>query len=152
MRKKRVPSQGKRCQMGAGTAEQCRAPRQLDSEYCFFHDRDAQTHREALTKLEALRLATPSEIHDFLADMVKAVAENRLDPQQAYAIGWLLQQLRENLSAVEEERAGHAAGGYAGWTPEEVEEQAREECEEEEGEEGDEEDKEENDYEAEEEN
>ena len=143
MRKKRVPAQSKRCQMGAGTAEQCRAPRQLDSEYCFFHDRDAQAHRETLTKLEALRLATPSEIHDFLADMVKAVAENRLDPQQAYAIGWLLQQLRENLSAVEEERAGHAAGGYSGWTPEEVEEQAREECEE---------DEEENDYEAEEEN
>jgi hypothetical protein len=128
--------QEKRCQMGAGTPEQCRAPRQLDSEYCFFHDRDAQSHREALTKLEALRLATPSEIHDLLADMVKAVAENRLDPQQAYAIGWLLRQLRENLPAVETERAEHATGGYSGWTPEEVEEQARKECEdEEEGEE-----------------
>jgi hypothetical protein len=135
MRKKRVPAQSKRCQVGAGTAEQCRAPRQLDSEYCFFHDRGAQAHREALTKLERLRLATASEIHEFLADMVKAVAERRLDPQQAYAIGWLLRQLRENLSAVEAERAEHAEGGYEGWTAEEVEEQAQEECAEEEEEE-----------------
>lgn len=132
MRKKRVPAQDKRCQMGVGTPQQCRAPRQLDSEDCFFHDRDAQSHREAVIKLEALRLATASEIHELLADMVKAVAEKRLDPQQAYAIGWLLRQLRENLSAVEAERAEHAQGGYEGWTPEEVEKQARKEWEEEE--------------------
>lgn len=143
MRKKRVPAQSKRCQMGAGTAGQCRAPRRSDSEYCFFHDRDAQAHREALNKLDRLRLATASEIHEFLADMVKAVAERRLDPQEAYAIGWLLRQLRENLSAVEAERAGHATGGYEGWTPEEVEEQEQEECAEEENDEESEEEQEE---------
>jgi len=101
-----------------------RLARVLSERHCFFHDRDAQTHREALTKLEALRLATPSEIHDFLADMVKAVAENRLDPQQAYAIGWLLQQLRDgaDFSALamdySEDPVSAASGGDLGFIPE----------------------------------
>ncbi|MFQ5664626.1 MAG: hypothetical protein ACE5HL_12440 [Terriglobia bacterium] len=115
--------------MGAGTEEQCRAPRQTSSEYCFFHDAAAQAHRELLARLEKLPLQTSGELHEFLAETVKAVADKRLDPQQAYAIGWLVRLLRENLAQVAEEHGRHQSGGYVGWTPEQVQEQAWRELE-----------------------
>jgi hypothetical protein len=48
-----------------------------------------------------------SEVHALLVESVKGVQKGKLGPQQAYAIGWLVRQLRENLPAVEKELAEH---------------------------------------------
>lgn len=118
MGRKRVPEQGRRCQMGAGTREQCRAPRRLGSEYCFFHERDQQKVGEVIKDLEDFQLDTATEVELFLAEVVKAVVEKRVEAQQAYAIGCLVQQLRENWGEVKKEREREevrAAGGYGAW-------------------------------------
>lgn len=133
MRTRKLPSPEKRCQMNAGTEKQCRAPRRKNSEYCFFHEPLAQDERYALIKkVMDLRWVNPSDLHELLVETAEAVRRKRLDPQRAYALACLVKQIRENLPAVDKELQEHRQGGYAGWTPELVEEVAWREVEEEE--------------------
>jgi len=130
MRRKKLPPQAKRCQMKAGTKEQCRAPRQWDSEFCFFHDPEAQAERMQLGgKLMRLRWLNPSDLHDYLVRTTEAVRRKRLDPQRAYAISCLVKQIQENLPAVDKELREHRQSGYVGWNAELVEKRAWEELE-----------------------
>ena len=132
MRTRKLPPQEKRCQMAAGTEEQCRAPRRKNSEYCFFHAPEAQEERVALgEKLLSLRLLTHSDLHEFLVETTEAVRRKRLDPQRAYALACLVKQIQENLPAVDRELREHQSRGWVGLTPEDVEELAWEEVEEE---------------------
>lgn len=133
MRKRELPSPEKRCQMKAGTEEQCRAPRRKDSEFCFFHEPLARDERYALIhKVMNLRWTNPSELHMFLVETAEAVRKKKLDPQRAYALACLVKQMRENMPEMDKEIEAHRQGGYAGWSPELVEEAAWRELEEEE--------------------
>lgn len=106
------PPPNKRCQMGAGTEAQCRAARLYDSDYCFFHDPEARRHREELERLEKLPLARASDIHRLLAWTLKAVRKKRINPQQAYAVGWLVRLVVENQPELEKERSAHEKQSY----------------------------------------
>lgn len=133
MKTRKLPPPEKRCQMSAGTEEQCRAPRQKNSEYCFFHRPEAQDERVALgEKLMRLRWLNPSDVHEFLVETTEAVRRKRLDPQRAYALTCLVKQILENLPAVDRELREHQQTGYVGWPPELVEKLAWEEVEEQE--------------------
>lgn len=133
MRTRKLPPEEKRCQMSAGTAEQCRAPRRKNSEYCFFHAPEAQDQRVALgEKLLTLQWLNHSDLHQFLVEATEAVRRKRLDPQRAYALACLVKMIRENLPAVDRELREHQQMGYVGWTPEVVEKLAWQEVEEEE--------------------
>ncbi len=57
-------------------------------------------------------LARSRDLHRLLARAVEAVEEKRLDPQQAYAIGWLAQLLLRTLAGVEKERNYHQSSSY----------------------------------------
>ncbi len=128
MRTKKLPPQEKRCQLDAGTKEQCRAPRQRYSEFCFFHDPEAEAERIQLgAKLMRLRWLNPSDLHDYLVRTTEAVRRKRLDPQRAYAIACLVKQIQENLPAVDKELLEHRESGYVGWDAELVEKRAWEE-------------------------
>lgn len=107
MRRKKPPPPHKRCQLGAGTEAQCRAARLYDSDYCFFHDPEAQRHRRELEHLEKMPLARASDIQRLLAWTLKAVRKRRLNPQQAYAVVWLARLLVENRAELEKERSYH---------------------------------------------
>ncbi len=107
MRSKKVPSPEKRCQRRRKDEQQCRAARLRNSEYCFFHHPWTQHHREQVERIENLPLTEGSEIHELLAGAVRGVESGRLKAQQAYALGWLVRQLRENLPGVEKELAEH---------------------------------------------
>lgn len=65
-----------------------------------------------LVRLEELRMSRPSEIHDLLVELVEGVRKKRLDPQQAYALGWLVQLVMRNLAEVERERSGYEQASY----------------------------------------
>ena len=112
MKNKKPPPLNKRCQMGAGTEAQCRAARLIDSDYCFFHDPEARRHREELERLEKLPLARASDIHQLLAWTLKAVRKKRINPQQAYAVGWLVRLMVENQPELEKERSNHKEQSY----------------------------------------
>jgi len=111
-RLKRPPAQERRCQMRAGTEQQCRAARLAGSEFCFFHDPVIRGHREELRELGELPLGRSRDLHQLLASAVKAVEKKRLDPQQAYAIGWLVRLMLETLQGVEKERTYHQSQSY----------------------------------------
>ncbi|MGH9813934.1 MAG: hypothetical protein ACRD4T_12445 [Candidatus Acidiferrales bacterium] len=112
MKAKRPPAQERRCQRGARTPEQCRAARMRGSELCFFHDPGIRMHRLELAELSDLPLGRSRDLHRLLARVVRAVEKKKLDPQQAYAIGWLVQLLLQTLKGVEDERSDHHAKSY----------------------------------------
>ena len=111
-KEKRPPPQERRCQRGAGTEQQCRAARLRGSEFCFFHDPGIRGHRLELHELDELPLGRSRDLHRLLARVVEAVEKKKLNPQQAYAIGWLVQLLLQTLRGVEEERSHHEAKSY----------------------------------------
>ena len=112
IKEKKPPPQERRCQHGAGTEKQCRAARMRASEVCFFHDPGIRGHRLELRELDALPLGRSRDLHELLARVIGAVEKRRLDPQQAYAIGWLVQLLLQTLRGVEKERNHHHAQSY----------------------------------------
>lgn len=109
---KKPPPQERRCQRGAGTEEQCRAARLQGSELCFFHDPVIRGHRLELRELDEIPLGRSRELHRLLARVVEAVEKKRLDPQQAYAIGWLVRLLLQTMRGVEKERSYHQSQSY----------------------------------------
>lgn len=111
-KEKRPPVQERRCQRGAGTAQQCRAARMLASEFCFFHDPVIRGHRQELRELDELPLGKSRELHRLLARVAEAVEKKQLDPQQAYAIGWLVQLMLQTLHGVDQERSHHHSQSY----------------------------------------
>ena len=111
-KEKRPPPQERRCQRGAGTEEQCRAAQMRASRFCFFHDPGIRGHRLELRELDELPLGRSRDLHRLLARAIEAVEEKRLDPQQAYAIGWLAQLLLRTLQGVETERSYHHSSSY----------------------------------------
>jgi hypothetical protein len=111
-KEKRPPPQERRCQRGAGSEQQCRAARMRGSEFCFFHDPVIRGHRLQLRELDELPLGRSRDLHRLLARVVKAVENEELNPQQAYAIGWLVQLLLQTLHGVEAERSLHSARSY----------------------------------------
>jgi hypothetical protein len=111
-REKRPPPQERRCQREAGTEQQCRAARMQDSQFCFFHDPVIRSHRLELFKLDHLPLGRGRDLHQLLARAIQAVEKKQLHPQQAYAIGWLVQLLLQTLREVEKERNLHQRRSY----------------------------------------
>lgn len=111
-KQKRPPEQERRCQRRAGTPEQCRAARLKGSNLCFFHDPVIRGHREDLMELNALPLGRPRDLHRLLTRVVRAVEKGKLNPQQGYAIGWLVQLLLQTLKGVEKERGYHTSESY----------------------------------------
>lgn len=111
-KEKKPPPEERRCQRGAGTETQCRAARMHGSELCFFHDPGIRGHRLELRELDEVPLGRSRDLHRLLARAVEAVERKRLDPQQAYAIGWLVQLLLQTLHGVEKERGYHEAQSY----------------------------------------
>ena len=111
-KEKKPPAQERRCQRGAGTETQCRAARMQVSQFCFFHDPGIRGHRIELRELDQLPLARSRDLHRLLARAVEAVEKKRLNPQQAYAIGWLVQLLLQTLRGVEKERDYHRQHSY----------------------------------------
>ena len=112
LRIKRPPPQERRCQRGAGTEQQCRAARMRATEFCFFHDPGIRGHRIELRELDELPLGRSRDLHRLLVRVVKAVEKKQLNPQQAYAIGWLAQLLLQTLRGVEKERSHHESQSY----------------------------------------
>lgn len=104
MSTRKVPPQDKRCQMRREDGKQCRAARLKESRYCLFHHPWTQKRREKFEKVEELPLRQRSDIHELLVEAVRSVEAGRMNAQQAYALGWLLRLLRENLKGVEEEQ------------------------------------------------
>lgn len=111
---KRSPVQEKRCQMRREDGQQCRAARLKGSEYCLFHHPWTESHRKKFEELKELPLRESSEIHTLLVEAVRAVEAGRMNPQQAYALGWLVRLLRENLTRLEEETANCQKEGQVG--------------------------------------
>jgi hypothetical protein len=109
---KRPPPQERRCQRNAGTERQCRAARMKGSELCFFHDPVIRTHREDLIKLNEVPLHRSQDLHRLLARAVKAVERKKINPQQAYAMGWLVQLLLQTSQGVEKEKSYHESQSY----------------------------------------
>jgi hypothetical protein len=103
MRTKKEPVQEKRCQMQRKDGRQCRAARLKGSEYCLFHHPWTQEHRKKFEELRELPLRESSEIHGLLVEAVRAVEAGRMNAQQAYALGWLVRLVQENLTGLEEE-------------------------------------------------
>jgi hypothetical protein len=112
MSRKKLPPPEKRCQYKTGSGKRCKAARLHDSEFCFFHDPIAQEGSWDLTRLEHLPLGKPSTIHQLLAETVEAVRQEKLNPQQAYAVGWLVQLMMQNLSGIAREAAGYEQRSY----------------------------------------
>jgi len=112
MKEKKPPPPERRCQRGAGSEEQCRAARMRASEFCFFHDPGIRGHRIELRELDEVPLGRSRDLHRLLGRIVTAVEKKRLDPQQAYAIGRLVQLLLETLRGVETERRYHHSSSY----------------------------------------
>ena len=111
-KEKKPPAQERRCQRGAGTETQCRAARMQVSQFCFFHDPGIRGHRIELRELDEVPLARSRDLHRLLGRIVTAVEKKKLDPQQAYAIGWLVQLLLQTLRGVETERTYHHSSSY----------------------------------------
>lgn len=111
MRAKKVPPQEKRCQMRRNDGQQCRAARLKEEEYCLFHHPWTQQQRDRFEELDELPLRESGEIHELLVGAVRAVEAGRMNAQQAYALGWLVRLLQENLPALKEETARHAKEG-----------------------------------------
>ncbi|MGH9862208.1 MAG: hypothetical protein ACRD35_02160 [Candidatus Acidiferrales bacterium] len=109
---KRPPPQERRCQKDTGTEQQCRAARLRGSEFCFFHDPQIRGHRMAMQELDQLPLGKSQDLHRLLARAVRAVEKNKLTPQQAYAIGWLVQLMLQTLRGVDRERGYHHSKSY----------------------------------------
>jgi hypothetical protein len=105
MSTKKAPVQAKRCQMARKGGQQCRAARLKGFEYCLFHHPWTQKHREKFHALKELPLRESSEIHTLLVEAVRGVEAGRMNAQQAYALGWLVRLLQENLTGLEEETA-----------------------------------------------
>jgi hypothetical protein len=105
MRSKKAPVQKKRCQMRRKDGQQCRAARLKGSEHCLFHHPWTEEHRNKFLELKELPLQESSEIHGLLVEAVRAVEAGRMNAQQAYALGWLVRLLQENLTGLEEETA-----------------------------------------------
>ena len=112
MSRKKLPPPAKRCQYKTRSGKRCKAARLHDSEFCFFHDPIAQEGSWDLTRLEHLQLGKPSTIHQLLAETVEAVRQEKLNPQQAYAVGWLVQLMMQNLTGIEREAAGYERRSY----------------------------------------
>jgi len=69
-------------------------------------------HRIELRELDEVPLARSRDLHRLLGRIVTAVEKKKLDPQQAYAIGWLVQLLLQTLRGVEKERDYHRQHSY----------------------------------------
>lgn len=111
-KEKKPPPPERRCQRGAGTQTQCRAARMQGSDFCFFHHPEIRGHRIELHELDEVPLGRSRDLHRLLARAVEGVEGKRLDPQQAYAIGWLVQLLLQTLRGVEKERDYHHLHSY----------------------------------------
>ncbi|HXE76193.1 MAG TPA: hypothetical protein VNN18_11260 [Candidatus Xenobia bacterium] len=111
-KQRRPPTQDRRCQRDAGTDKQCRAARLMGREFCFFHDPGIRGHRLELRELNELPMGRSRDLHRLLTRVVRAVEKNKLNPQQAYAIGWLVQLLLRTLEGVEKERNYHHSRSY----------------------------------------
>jgi len=114
MRAKKVPSQEKRCQEKRHDGKQCRAARLKGFEYCLFHHPWTQQHREKFEEVDELPLRESSDIHELLVGAVRAVEAGKMKSQQAYALGWLVRLLRENLTGVGEDLALYKKEGLVG--------------------------------------
>lgn len=105
MPKKKLPSPQRRCQMKREDGQQCRAARLRDSDYCLFHHPWTQKHRRKLFRIDELALRGADDVHELLVSTLLGVKEGKINPQQAYAIGWLVRVVRENREELERERA-----------------------------------------------
>lgn len=77
----------KRCRHTWEDGRRCRAWRIKESEWCFFHDPEANRP----PRVPALLSAT--ELHAVLVQAVKDLREKRISPGEAYALGYLVQLL-----------------------------------------------------------
>lgn len=104
MKTKKLPSQERRCRMKRKDGKQCRAARLRDSDYCLYHHPWTQEHREKFFRIDELALQEADEVHELLVSTLEGVKEGTINPQQAYAIGWLVRLVRENREELERER------------------------------------------------
>ncbi len=81
-------------------------------EFCFFHDPGIRGNVLELRELDELPLGRSRDLHRLLTRVVEAVEKKELNPQQAYAIGWLVQLLLQTLQGVEKERSLHHSRSY----------------------------------------
>jgi hypothetical protein len=84
----------------------------LASEFCFFHDPVIRGHRLELRELGELPLGQSRDLHRMLARVAGAVERKKLNAQQAYAIGWLVQLMLKTLEGVEKERIHHESQSF----------------------------------------
>lgn len=134
MSTKKLPSPERRCQMKREDGKQCRAARLKDSDYCLFHHPWTQRHRKKLIRIDELALREADEVHELLVSTLLGVKEGKVNPQQAYAIGWLVRLVRENREELEEERAAAKEESLLNATEPEFAEPVEVEEEEQEGE------------------
>jgi len=136
MAQKKLPSPERRCQRKRKDGKQCRAARLRDSDYCLYHHPWTQEHREKFLRIDELALREADEVHELLVSTLDGVKEGKINPQQAYAIGWLVRLVRENREELEREQAAARKESRLEEEEPEFAEAAEVEEEEQEGEEG----------------
>ncbi len=99
-----------RCKYRTAKGTPCRAARRKDSEYCIFHDRDFQRHRNeikgARTMLDRRKKPESAEgIHAVLARNIEELRQGKIEPRVANSIAYHAQILMANLPNLKRERA-----------------------------------------------
>ena len=124
----------KRCKHRTEKGTPCRAARRKESEYCIFHDREFQQHRNeikgARTMLDRRKTPDSAEgIHALLIRNVEELRQGKIDPRVANSIAYHAQLLMANLDDLKSERSKLIPASVEERFQELIVDHALEECE-----------------------
>lgn len=94
-----------RCTFVREDGHRCRRGRIMGKERCYQHQYNAQTFENSLSFLKnRLYLDSAEGIHFLLARVTTALANGKLEPRRASAIGYLAQVMISSLNKMKDER------------------------------------------------
>ena len=98
-----VPEE-RRCTHVYGDGRRCKQRRWREKELCFHHDPEAAELRKPKgVPVSELRMISATEVHALLTKALEDLQAKRINPGEAYAIGYLAQLVLTNLKAMGEE-------------------------------------------------
>src|SRR3954469_16096151 len=93
-----------RCQYRTRAGRLCRRGAAPDSKYCVNHatsvDDPVDPDLEALLTAGLDKFDTPAAINDFLARLVRLLAQDRISPRRAAVLAYISNQILRSVSAI----------------------------------------------------
>ncbi len=98
-----VPEE-RRCTHVHADGKRCKQRRWREKELCFHHDPEAaELRKHRGVPVSGLRIISATEVHALLTKALEDLQAGRINPGEAYAIGYLAQLVRANYKAMTDE-------------------------------------------------